>query len=267
MQVSEISYEPVRDIFEAMKSEKIDGIPLSDVIGGGDPETVASEVLSVLAKYVHLKSQHTVLDVGCGCGRIAAALTQYLENTSCYVGVDILPALVEFGRKFLSSQYPHFKFLLLDQGNFTYDWWRLKGSSVDIAKLSQAMPERSVDLAISVSLFTHLDYSPALDTLVTIGRMLKEDGRVFLTMFVLDSEARAGIESGRTGFSFKHRTPIGDLHAEKSDDPTYAVGYGLGQFEELVHSAGLKLNRWIRGYWSQGNPGEIFQDAVILQAL
>jgi len=70
-------------------------VPLSDVIGGGDPERVASEIILVLAKHVDLTAQRSVLDVGCGCGRIATALTQYLDDTSDYVGVDIIPGLVQ----------------------------------------------------------------------------------------------------------------------------------------------------------------------------
>ena len=103
------TYESVRDIFEAMQAEKINGVPLSDVVGGGNPELVASEIVSVLARHVDLGAQRSVLDVGCGCGRIAAGLTQFLDETSDYIGVDILPGLVEFGRKFITPRYSRFQ--------------------------------------------------------------------------------------------------------------------------------------------------------------
>ncbi|MFN2621454.1 MAG: class I SAM-dependent methyltransferase [Chthoniobacterales bacterium] len=260
-----ISYEPVRDIFQAMLAEQINGVPLSDVIGGGDPEQVASEVLTVMTNYVHLSSQGTVLEVGCGCGRIAAALTQHLQSGSRYVGVDIVSGLVEFGRKFITPRYPQFKFLLLDQGNFTYDAWRSKGGLVDLEKLSQAQPQSSVDLAISISLFTHLDYAPALEILNAIRWMLGPKGQAFITVFVLDDKAREGIHGSRSCFGFSHRTPSGKLHSEKLEDPTYAVAYEIGQLEELVQSAGLTLDHWIRGYWSSGDASETFQDALLLR--
>ena len=264
MSVSNLSYEPVRDIFAAMRKEQINGVPLSDVIGGGDPERVASEIILVLAKHVDLTAQRSVLDVGCGCGRIATALTQYLDDTSDYVGVDIIPGLVQFGREFITPRYPHFKFLLLDEGNLTYDAWRPKGSAVDLTRLSEAKPPGSVNLAISISLFTHLDYPAAVDVLRAIAQMLAPEGQAFITFFVVDAEARQNIESGRTGFSFRRTTPSGKLSAEKSDDPTYAVGYSIEQVDELARSIGLRRERWIRGYWSQGNAGESFQDALIL---
>jgi SAM-dependent methyltransferase len=259
------SYEPVRDIFEAMQAEKINGVPLSDVVGGGNPESVASEIISVLARHVDLGAKRLVLDVGCGCGRIATGLTQLLDENSDYIGVDILPGLVEFGRKFITPRYPRFKFLLLDEGNFTYDAMRPKGSAIDLRKLSEASPTGSVDLAISISLFTHFDYAAAVGMLKNVSRMLGSGGQAFITIFVVDGEARRNIESGVTGFRFAHRTPSGKLAAEKLEDPTFAVGYEVEKMGELVDSAGLRCERWIRGYWSQGNSGETFQDALILR--
>jgi SAM-dependent methyltransferase len=265
MSVANINYESVLDIFDAMRSQQINGVALSDVIGGGDPAGIAREIVTVLDRYVDLRSKQSVLDVGCGCGRIATGLTQYLSPTSRYLGVDIVSELVEFGKKFISPRYPNFRFVLLEEGNLTYDWWRQKSGQMDIAKLSDARPPGTVDLAISISLFTHLDLPAATDILAAIARMLRSGGRAFVTVFVLDSIAQQGIESGRTGFSFKHRTPSGQLHAEKLEDPTHAVAYEMGQIEALIHSVGLQLERWVPGYWSHGNSGETFQDVLILR--
>jgi SAM-dependent methyltransferase len=267
MPASPVSFEPVRDIFAAMQAEQINGVSLSDIIGGGDPEKVASEIVSVLSNYIQLPRKRSVLDVGCGCGRIATALTQYLGASADYVGVDIVPGLVAFGRRYITSRFPQFRFLLLDESNKTYDAWRGRKSVMDLTRLSDAKPKGSVDLAISVSLFTHLDYAPAVEILTAISRMLKGDGQVFVTVFVLDAEAQEGIKTGRTGFGFKHRTLSGKLHAEKVEDPTYAVAYDLKLLEELAQAAGLKLERWVRGYWSQGVAGESFQDALILRKI
>jgi SAM-dependent methyltransferase len=261
----DISYEPVRDIFRAMLSEQINGVPLSDLVGGGDPETVATEIVRAMAKRIDLGAMSSILDVGCGCGRIATALTQHFSPTSHYVGVDILPGMVEFGRKFISPRYPQFEFLLLDESNFTYDAWRSKGSVADLTRLSDATPRGSVDLAISVSLFTHLDYMSAVKILSAISGMLAKGGQAFVTVFALDSEAQARIAAGQTHFQFVHRTPSGELFAEKIEDPTYAVGYSIEKLDELVRSAGLQWEQWTCGYWSQRSPGEIFQDGVILR--
>jgi hypothetical protein len=122
-----------------------------------------------------------------------------------------------------------------------------------------------VDLALSISLFTHLDFAPAVDVLKNISRLLATGGQAFITIFVVDAAARRNIESGATGFRFAYRTSSGELSAEKLGDPTFAVAYEVEKMDELVDSAGLLRERWIRGYWSQGNSGETFQDALILR--
>lgn len=259
-----LSLAPVRDIFQAMRTEQINGHPLSDVVGGGDPELIALEVVAMIEKYAPLRLGDSILDVGCGCGRIAAALTQCADRTSRYTGIDIVPGLIDFARNFITPRYPSFKFLLLDESNNTYDSWRRKGGEVGIARLREAVSPHSIDLAISVSLFTHLDYAPAREMLTSIHHLLKNYGRVFITVFVLDAAASDGIENRRAAFSFKNRTPTGKLFAEKSDDPTFAVAYDDGLLDELIDSSGFEIERRVRGYWSSGEPGETYQDILIL---
>ena len=73
----------------------------------------------MIEKYAGLHPGDSILNVGCGCGRIAAALTQYLHRESCYAGIDIVPGLIDFARKFITSRYPHFKFRVLNESNKT----------------------------------------------------------------------------------------------------------------------------------------------------
>jgi SAM-dependent methyltransferase len=260
-----ISLAPVRDIFQAMRTEQINGHPLSDVVGGGDPELVAQEVVTAIDRYAKLNPGDSILDVGCGCGRIAAALTQHVDRKGRYIGIDIVPGLIDFARNFITPRYPSFEFVLLDESNKTYDWWLRQDGEKGIATLAEAVSARSIDLAISVSLFTHLDFAPALAMLTSIHHALKDEGRVFMTVFVLDATAMEGIQGRQTAFSFKNRTPTGKLFAERSDDPTFAVAYDGALLDELIGSAGFKLERHVRGYWSMGGTGETFQDVLILR--
>jgi SAM-dependent methyltransferase len=248
-----------------MQSERIFTVALSDVVGGGNPELVAKEILSLLENHISLAAVRSILDVGCGCGRIAAGLTQHLSPLANYTGVDILPGLVKFCRRLITPRYPEFRFFLLEANNQTYDGWRQKGGIVDLTHLSEAMPAGTADLALAISLFSHLNYAPAVEILRAIERMLATGGQAFITMFVVDAEARLNIENGSTGIRFAHRTPSGELFAEKLEDPTFAVGYEMEKMDDLVRCAGLRRERWIRGYWSQGNSGETFQDALVLR--
>jgi SAM-dependent methyltransferase len=142
-QMSETSLAPVRDIFQAMLTEQIDGHCLADVVGGGDPERVAREVVGAIHKFAHLNAHDSILDIGCGCGRIATALTQYINRNGRYLGVDIVPGLIGFANKFITPRYPNFKFVLLNEGNTTYDWWRRSNSEQGIATRGYPRPKRN----------------------------------------------------------------------------------------------------------------------------
>ena len=45
MSSAQVLYKPVRDIFAAMQSEQINGVPLSDVVGGAHRRQ-AAEILA-----------------------------------------------------------------------------------------------------------------------------------------------------------------------------------------------------------------------------
>jgi hypothetical protein len=62
--MSDASFAPVRDIFLAMQTEKMGDHSLADVVGGGDPERVALEVVSAIKKFAHLNASDSILDVG-----------------------------------------------------------------------------------------------------------------------------------------------------------------------------------------------------------
>ena len=202
-------------------------------------------------------------------GGVAGGGEQRAQKNTTWEGTlsefDIVRGLIDFARNFITPRYPHFRFLLLNESNSTYDFWRQPEGEIGSAKLTEAVSARSIDLAISVSLFTHLDYALALEMLASVHQVLKNDGRVFLTLFILDSDALKDMEQNRSILSFKHRTSTGKLYAEKGDDPTFAVAYDNDLLNELLRNAGFRLDRRVRGYWAIGEPGETFQDIMVLR--
>lgn len=61
-----------------------------------------------------LKSDETILEVGSGCGRIAAALTGYLAGPGRYEGFEIVSAGVAWCHAAISSRFPAFHFQTAD---------------------------------------------------------------------------------------------------------------------------------------------------------
>jgi SAM-dependent methyltransferase len=108
LMLQHVDYGIVADIFKVMETETLDGVAFSDVVGGGHPLPLAIHFVSILLDQARLESKDRILDVGCGCGRLAAPLTQHIGPKGTYIGVDIVAGLVDFGTRHITKAYPNF---------------------------------------------------------------------------------------------------------------------------------------------------------------
>lgn len=263
-------YSPVQKIFEAMKSETIHGITVNDIVGGWEPLDIAQHFMGLLIAHAELRADDRILDAGCGCGRLATGLTQHIGPTGSYVGVDIVPGLIDFCRRHISQQYPNFHFLTLLQSNTSYDHCR-DGITADIAEITDAAPAASTDLCIATSLFTHLDASEAAKNLAAINHFLAPNGRAFITLFLLDAATwpmiRRQPAGGMTHFRFAHRIDKRGVYVERAEEPRYAVAFEFSFLADLLAAAGLYVERVLYGAWP-GRPHWVsFQDILVLRKL
>jgi SAM-dependent methyltransferase len=176
----------IENLWQAMQTETLRGIPLSEIIGGGDPKHVANLISTSINTLMPIRRGATVLDVGCGCGRMAAALA--LLRPDRYVGIDILPGLIDLARRYIATKAPNFEFYVRNQANPSYDYFIEKHDGIN--SISDVVPAGSIENCIATSLFTHMDYPDAVAMLKEIARSLKPDGLLFMTCFVKDDAAQ-----------------------------------------------------------------------------
>jgi SAM-dependent methyltransferase len=196
-----------------------------------------------------------VLEVGCGIGRIAIALTQFLESGS-YVGFDIVPHGIEWCRNKITPRYPNFRFFVADIQNGLYN---PKGK---VAARDYRFPfdDRSFDFVFLTSVFTHMPYDEVQHYAAEISRVLDAGGRCFCTAFVIGDEARSHLEAGTSARVFRDS---GQGHwIEAQDDPMKAVGYEEPVLEQVFRGAGLEVTQVARDSW-WSNPWA--QDAIVLR--
>lgn len=115
-----------------------------------------------------LARHHAMLDVGCGCGRLAVRAVPYL-NSGRYFGLDISPALLRAAHAEVNT--------LGCADKLTGDAFHATG---DFRPTADAPP---FDVAIAQSVFTHLplDYLPrCLDALAA---RMAPGGRFYATFF------------------------------------------------------------------------------------
>lgn len=82
-------------------------------VGGGDFKKSGQEFLRYFIEFGMLRPNEKILDMGCGIGRMAVQLTQYLTTEGRYEGLDIFPEAIRWCTKHITPQYPNFRFHLL----------------------------------------------------------------------------------------------------------------------------------------------------------
>ena len=146
---------------------------------------------SVLIPRAHLVPTASLLDVGCGNGQIARALTRFLSLDGRYEGVDINRATIGWLQQRYSA-LPNFRFTHANISS------RLYNSSGKLTAAEYRFPfaDESFDVVLLKSLFTHMFPADIRAYMREIGRMLKKGGRSVITYFLLNDESRRSIERG-----------------------------------------------------------------------
>ena len=137
----------------AIKTQMSHDEAMETAIGGGFEQFGAIE-LAVLRHY-GLPEQGHLVDVGCGSGRLARPLSQWLKGT--YLGVDLVPDLIEHARKI--SARPDWRFEVIDH-------------------IGIPEADDTADMVCFFSVLTHLLHEQSYWYLEEAKRVLKPGGRV-----------------------------------------------------------------------------------------
>lgn len=121
---------------------------------GGDFEAVGVLEFCLL-KQLGLEPGHSVIDVGCGSGRLAVQLKDYL--TGPYVGIDVVPELYQYAQRLCNRD----------------DWRFYSAPGTSIPE-----PDASVDFVTFFSVFTHLQHEETYRYLQEAKRVLKPGGKI-----------------------------------------------------------------------------------------
>ena len=132
-------------------------------VGGGDFEKVGEWALSLLTNF-GLADGHTVVDVGCGSGRLAAALSRSFGDRIAYLGLDVVEELLAHAR---TISDPSYTFALNTE-------------------LTIPVPDSTADFIVFFSVVTHLLHEESYRYLRDAARALKPGGRLVVTF--LESE-------------------------------------------------------------------------------
>jgi ubiquinone/menaquinone biosynthesis C-methylase UbiE len=213
-------------------------------------KTSGEAVARRLVEYAGLLPTSTVLDVGCGIGRVAIPLTEYLTESGRYEGLDIVPDGISWCNENITPRYPNFRFSLADVYNKEYH----PHGKAEAKNYRFPYADNTFDVVILTSVFTHMLPAEVENYMSEIVRVLKPNARCYITHLLIDDISRVSMEAGHSDTLFKHHIPPYWLVDDKI--PELSVGYDLTYVRELHARHGLDQDfRVLSGTWS-GRPLE-----------
>lgn len=220
-------------------------------IGGGDFIAVGDAFFGTLKRH-GLTADMDVLDVGCGQGRMARPMTEFLKG--CYEGFDIDKSGIEWCR----AQYknaPNFTFHHADVFNARYN----KTGNVTAKDFRFPFEDNSFDRVFLTSVFTHMFKDDVANYLSEIARVLKPGGKCLVTWFLLDEISR---QSQHPVMQFKHDVDTVSMTTVKSN-PEAAIAFDLEFVRRLYEKYDLKIEDIEHGNWGRPNSAYDLQDMII----
>lgn len=238
--------------------------------GGGtdDWDAISKYHVEMYRKYTPLNPDDFVLEVGSGVGRDAISLTKILSPKGRYVGFDIIKPSIDWCKQNITKRHKNFVFHYYDINSQIHN----SGGTIKSTDIKLPAKDGSVDRIFLHSVFTHMFEKDIVYYLKEFNRVLKPDGLVLASFFILDEAALESLRKGKSkghrhALSFNHKLNK-NCYINDKDFPEGAVGYTPSKIRAMLKKASLGVhgNFAHRGVWS-GMKGSNGQDILILEKL
>jgi SAM-dependent methyltransferase len=159
-----------------------------------DFRATAEETRLILEATVGVRPDDTILEIGCGVGRVGQVLAPICKQ---WIGCDVSSNMIEHSRRRL-QQFANVKLVEI--------------SGYDLRPVSDA----SVDVVYCTIVFMHLEEWDRYNYVLEALRVLSPGGRIYIDNFSLCSDEGWGVfETHRTAFAPTNRP----AHISKSSTP------------------------------------------------
>lgn len=139
-------------------------------VGGGSFEGIGESELRLLIEQ-GLAEGRSLIDIGCGSGRLAVQVSKRFGDTVSYLGTDVVPEVLAYAK----SRAPRgYRFEL-------------------IAECAIPAGDESADFVTAFSVFTHLRPPDVARYLVEARRVLRSQGRLVFSYLELPRHAKIWI--------------------------------------------------------------------------
>ena len=163
-------------------------VQADQVVGHGDFE-LSGRTQHALLQMEGLQPSHTLVDLGCGVGRLAVHVIPALVGGS-YIGIDISETMLKRAKARIGRAVPN--------PPCQVTW--LKQTTPEFN-----LPENSVDMMCAISVFTHMEPEDAYRYLTGALRVVKPGGRFIFSCTLLTTSIGKQIFLNSAKLDLKHR--------------------------------------------------------------
>lgn len=194
-------------------------LPPETSIGGGDYDLIGRIELSALLD-AGLQAEHTLVDFGCGTGRLAVHVIPRLPR-GAYIGIDISRTMLEHARSSVASRCAG--------TSCEVSWTQQKGTAF-------SLPGSSVDFFAAFSVFTHMEHEDAYRYLADSHRVVRPGGRFVFSCLTMNLAVARTIFLASADVSLEER-----WKSVRNVTTTYEY------MNALADMAGWRVVRWWSG--------------------
>lgn len=236
--------------------------PRSLWLGPGDPiqhyYRWIWEYLAYLTLLCDLRRDAAVLELGCGHGRTARGLLEYLHSPGRYFGLDVDRERLADARERIGQRHPNFDFVFADVHNAQYN----PHGTTSASRYAFPFANGSFDVIYAASLFTHLLPDEVDNYFRETRRVLKTSGKCLFSVFLLDHYRGHGTTISPL-YEFHHDLEEGAAVRDRAH-PDSLVGYSLEWLTSCASRAGLRVARVLPGLWSNSPEFAVNEQDLLL---
>lgn len=211
--------------------------------------------LNTLERLEIIRPGMRVLDLGCGCGAMAALVRSNLGESGSFIGIDVHGPSIQWCQEHFSND-ERLSFFVADLDSPYSAASSSRNRAADrVEDYVLPLADGVLDLVLAKSLFTHLLLTETRSYFREIGRTLAPNGRALLTFFAFETVARTP--------AFPYPSDAAPVRWRRRQHPRAAVAYSRELIEELLSDAGLVVETFLPGFFPGSSARLSGQDQIV----
>jgi len=247
----------IQDFFDFLFGRNKKNLPPKrlNFVGSHDFEKVSKEFFYHFKKLGNLKNTDSVLDIGCGIGRMAIPISEFLTK-GVYYGFDIKKEGIIWCKNNISKKFPNFHFDLI---NIKNDYYNKKGN-IKSENFIFPYQKNMFSFIFATSVFTHMKEKQILKYFSEIDRVATKKSKIFLTFFLFDKETE---KNKKANCNFIYKINENCKYSHKNN-PEAEIAFDKQWMIKKISKYNFGKNIKIYdGSWSGKKNTKSYQDIVV----